>query len=364
MRGQMSLWDEYEKAEEQHKETLLKNMADQVAGMQDWADDMKELAARGIDEGLLQSLAEMGPQGAGYVKAFLEMTDKELAEANRMYAEAMKLPTETAVEVAQTYEEVGLQANQYMKSGFEVSMKDVAEEVGSMFGEIGQNAVEGTTKGIEDSLQDVNDAGQDIGDELADGAETSLDSHSPSLRMKEIGINAVLGLINGIEEAAIEAEEASADTADLIAETFENRADDSIFYNFGRDAVDGFIDGMESRANAAARAARELAETITDTFRSKMKISSPSKVFEYFGEMTAEGFDEGFKSYLPKIENTMDSLTPQIEENTTSNANTYNNNSNITINVTGAEGQSVEELANAVEERLNDKLNSKEGIYR
>ena len=364
MRGQMSLWDEYEKAEEQHKETLLKNMADQVAGMQDWADDMKELAARGIDEGLLQSLAEMGPQGAGYVKAFLEMTDKELAEANRMYAEAMKLPTETAVEVAQTYEEVGLQANQYMKSGFEVSMRDVAEEVGSMFGEIGQNAVEGTTKGIEDSLQDVNDAGQDIGDELADGAETSLDSHSPSLRMKEIGINAVLGLINGIEEAAIEAEEASADTADLIAETFENRADDSIFYNFGRDAVDGFIDGMESRANAAARAARELAETITDTFRSKMKISSPSKVFEYFGEMTAEGFDEGFKSYLPKIENTMDSLTPQIEENTTSNANTYNNNSNITINVTGAEGQSVEELANAVEERLNDKLNSKEGIYR
>ena len=364
MRGQMSLWDEYEKAEEQHKENLLKNMADQVAGMQEWADDMTKLAERGIDQGLLQSLAEMGPQGAGYVKAFLDMTDKELAEANKLFTDAMKLPNETAVEIAQTYEEVGLQANQYMKSGFDVTVRDVTEEVGSMFGTIGENAVAGTVKGIEDSMQDVNDAGQSIGDELADGAEESLDSHSPSLRMKEIGINAVLGLIAGLDESAEDAADASGDVADMVAESFRANADDSVFYDFGRDAVDGFVEGMESRSNMAARAARELADTITETFRSKMKISSPSKVFEYFGEMTAEGFDEGFKSYLPKIENTMDSLTPQIDESTSSTANTYNNNSNVSINVYGSEGQDVEQLAQLVNDQLNDELNRKEGTWR
>lgn len=364
MRGQMSLFDEYQEAEEQHKEDLLKNMADQVEGMQSWADDMKALAERGIDEGLLQSLAAMGPQGAGYVHAFIEMTDKELAEANKLYTDAMKLPTETANEIAQTYEEVGLQANQYMKDGFMTSVNDVAEEVGSMFGTIGENAVAGTVKGIEDTMEDVNSAGQDIGDELAEGAEESLDSHSPSLRMKEIGQNAVYGLIEGIDETGQEAADASGDVADLVADAFANRADDSIFYNFGRDAVDGFIEGMESRSNAAARAARELADSITDSFKTKMKISSPSKVFEYFGEMTAEGFDEGFKSYLPQIENTMDSLTPQIDESTSSTANTYNNNSNVSINVYGAEGQDVEQLAQMVNDQLNDELNRKEGTWR
>ena len=364
MRGQMSLFDEYQEAEEQHKEDLLKNMADQVEGMQSWADDMKALAERGIDEGLLQSLAAMGPQGAGYVHAFIEMTDKELAEANKLYTDAMKLPTETANEIAQTYEEVGLQANQYMKDGFMASVNDVAEEVGSMFGTVGENAVAGTVKGIEDTMEDVNGAGQDIGDELAEGAEESLDSHSPSLRMKEIGQNAVYGLIEGIDETGQEAADASGEVADLVADAFANRADDSIFYNFGRDAVDGFIEGMESRSNAAARAARELADSITDSFKTKMKISSPSKVFEYFGEMTAEGFDEGFKSYLPQIENTMDSLTPQIDENTSSTANTYNNNSNVSINVYGAEGQDVEQLAQMVNDQLNDELNRKEGTWR
>lgn len=364
MRGQMSLFDEYQEAEEQHKEDLLKNMADQVEGMQSWADDMKALAERGIDEGLLQSLAAMGPQGAGYVHAFIEMTDKELAEANKLYTDAMKLPTETANEIAQTYEEVGLQANQYMKDGFMASVNETAEEVGSMFGTIGENAVAGTVKGIEDTMEDVNGAGQDIGDELAEGAEESLDSHSPSLRMKEIGQNAVYGLIEGIDETGQEAADASGDVADLVADAFANRADDSIFYNFGRDAVDGFIEGMESRSNAAARAARELADSITDSFKTKMKISSPSKVFEYFGEMTAEGFDEGFKSYLPQIENTMDSLTPQIDESTSSTANTYNNNSNVSINVYGAEGQDVEQLAQMVNDQLNDELNRKEGTWR
>ncbi len=95
-----------------------------------------------------------------------------------------------------------------------------------------------------------------------------------------------------------------------------------------------------------------------------MKISSPSKVFEYFGEMTAEGFDEGFKSYLPQIESTMDSLTPQIDESTSSTANTYNNNSNVSINVYGAEGQDVEQLAQMVNDQLNDELNRKEGTWR
>ena len=339
-------------------------MADQVEGMQSWADDMKALAERGIDEGLLQSLAAMGPQGAGYVHAFVEMTDKELAEANKLYTDAMKLPTETANEIAQTYEEVGLQANQYMKDGFMASVNDVADEVGSMFGTVGENAVAGTVKGIEDTMEDVNGAGKDIGDELAEGAEESLDSHSPSLRMKEIGQNAVYGLIEGIDETGQEAADASGDVADLVADAFANRADDSIFYNFGRDAVDGFIEGMESRSNAAARAARELADSITDSFKTKMKISSPSKVFEYFGEMTAEGFDEGFKSYLPQIENTMDSLTPQIDESTSSTANTYNNNSNVSINVYGAEGQDVEQLAQMVNDQLNDELNRKEGTWR
>ncbi len=57
-------------------ENVLENMQSQVNGVGFWADNMTSLAERGVDQGILQKLAEMGPEGVQYVQAFAEHVER------------------------------------------------------------------------------------------------------------------------------------------------------------------------------------------------------------------------------------------------------------------------------------------------
>ena len=52
-------------------EQLLSNMQSQIDGVTTWEQNLSTLADRGINQGLLQKLAEMGPESAGYVQTFV-----------------------------------------------------------------------------------------------------------------------------------------------------------------------------------------------------------------------------------------------------------------------------------------------------
>lgn len=364
VKGQISIFDEYEKAQEESKDNILKNMEEQIAGMESWADDITALAERGIDLGLLQTLAEMGPQGQGYIQAFLKMSDEELGKASELYAKSLSFPDEVTAEILYTYEEAGLQAYEAWLGGLQSGAEENGEEVGAAGKQLADYSIDGAIDELDERQDEFDDKGAENFEAYQSGWERAAGISSPSRVMADIGGYLIAGLIEGVEENQPLAEESAEEASKSITRTFEDYLDSDIFYQYGKDAINGFINGMQSRENAAVRAAKEMADSISGAFKNKMQISSPSKVFEYYGEMTAEGFDEGFRSYLPKIESTLDSLTPQIDESSTSNTNTYNNNSRIVMNVYGTEGQNVEELAGAVKDQLNDELNSKEGVYR
>ena len=168
---------------EEIKEEILKNMQEQVPGVDEWATNMKELARRGIDEGLLQSLMEMGPQGAGYVKAFVDMTDEELQEANRLFSEATKLSENTIYDIEENYREVG------------------------------QYAADGLAAGIEDNKARAQDAVKEMSLDTIHSAKKELRIQSPSKEFEEIGEYIPLGMQSGIlknKKAALDAATQSA----------------------------------------------------------------------------------------------------------------------------------------------------------
>ena len=78
-------------------DTLIDNLAGQVALLEQWQTDMEELMARGITGSMLEELREQGPQAAAEIHAMTQMSDTELAEFGELYAEKIKLATETAV---------------------------------------------------------------------------------------------------------------------------------------------------------------------------------------------------------------------------------------------------------------------------
>lgn len=59
---------------------LLENLRGQVSTFEDWSANIQALAARGVDEGLIAELKEMGPKAAPEIAALNTLTDTQLQE--------------------------------------------------------------------------------------------------------------------------------------------------------------------------------------------------------------------------------------------------------------------------------------------
>lgn len=125
--GQISMFDEFDGKSKLTTEELLKNMQSQVDGTQEWSDNLRMLAEKGIDQGLLQKLADMGPKGAGYVTTFSQMTDDELRRANELWTQTMTLPQSTAESIMQSYRIAGTMTALGFKAGIDETASEAAE---------------------------------------------------------------------------------------------------------------------------------------------------------------------------------------------------------------------------------------------
>lgn len=135
--GQVDLFSEFGGQAKLSTEELLGNMQSQVEGTEQWAENLRILAERGIDQGLLQKMAEMGPKGAGYVTTFSQMTDEELQRANALFAQSMTLPESTAESIMQSYKVAG----QMTAQGFGDGITEKAELAASSAGIVANEAI-------------------------------------------------------------------------------------------------------------------------------------------------------------------------------------------------------------------------------
>ena len=92
------LFDEFE-SESADGKTLLFNLKTQVAGYEDWQQQLDSLSARGIlDVNLMDELTEMGPEISATLHALNDLTNEELAEYNAAYLKKMELSQKQAEE--------------------------------------------------------------------------------------------------------------------------------------------------------------------------------------------------------------------------------------------------------------------------
>ncbi|MFH3639809.1 hypothetical protein WAH83_23540, partial [Acinetobacter baumannii] len=53
---------------------LMENLEQQTKVLSNWMKNLKTLAARGVDDGLIKELQQMGPKAANEVEALTQMT--------------------------------------------------------------------------------------------------------------------------------------------------------------------------------------------------------------------------------------------------------------------------------------------------
>lgn len=78
----------------------------------------------------------------------------------------------------------------------------------------------------------------------------------------------------------------------------------------GVQAVQGLIDGIKSKVSSAVAAAKQLASDVSGAIKSALKIGSPSKLMEDYGEFTVAGFNKGIENMSPAAQDSMSSMAP------------------------------------------------------
>jgi phage-related protein len=138
------LFAELKEKEKVDGKELTKNLKDQVKEMQSWADNIRTIAERGIDGGLLAELQKMGPAANAEIASLAEMTDKQLEEYSGVWAEKQALAREQAV-----YELQGLRQDTNdeiaeLAASVDSLLLPVAENVGD-------NWIQNIITGLEDN---------------------------------------------------------------------------------------------------------------------------------------------------------------------------------------------------------------------
>ena len=146
------------------------------------------------------------------------------------------------------------------------------------------------------------------------------------------------------------------------------------FLSIAKDCIVGMWNGIQNKTQWLKDKVASLGTTVTNAVKKALGIKSPSRVFMGLGAFTAEGFGIGFEESMQDVESDMKdsingltgSMSANISANGTGasmlNGSTYNGGA-ININVYGAEGQNVDDLARQIAYRLEEMTRRKEAVY-
>ncbi len=207
VKSSLKLFDEVkvktdkELKEEQISTTqMLYNMSENLKRVGKWSYQLRQLAAKGMSEGLVEELRQMGPEAADKVDAFARMSASELKMANRYYEESVQATSSIADRMTSEYAKQGFAVALGLKEGVDEGKDDL---LAKMY-EIGAESSEGFKKGIDPDA--ANTAMILLGNNSLLKLMEALDVHSPSRKTYDIGVNTILGLTEGIADPTANAE--------------------------------------------------------------------------------------------------------------------------------------------------------------
>lgn len=178
---QISWLDKYEEAQTVSASTIEKNLTDQIAGVNEWQQNLVKLSDMGINQGLLKYLMDMGPKGAGYVRGLVEGGTTELAKINKLWADAMNvqgLATDTGAKV-----------------------KRILSDLTIDFESLGYNTGAGFARGMSKAQTLVNNAASAMTRAAVDTGRNVLGIASPSKVFTWIGEMTGLGFEQGLKNS-------------------------------------------------------------------------------------------------------------------------------------------------------------------
>ncbi len=359
IQGQISIFEEYSGATKHTKEEVLKNMQEQVNALRDWSQNLQELSRKGVSEGMLQELAKMGPEGAGYVQAFLDMAPAQLKEASALFDEATVIPEETLTAVEENWKEFGSKAYEGVEEGASGGAEDAKEVMGEQAEEVGNCLPEGIIEGIENKQSGAWTAAE----EMAKGVEKATGEKITNPIYAKYGNKVPEGVADGTREKIKVAQDAAVEMANEVKKTMAENMDSEEFFSLGEQAGQGFVEGILSKIPDVQAAAAQLASiAAAATAAANGNKRGGGTTTQSTGGDFADNFINGFEASTQSMNDMINDFGDQNMES--SDNRDYSINTNVTNNFTiNADGQDPEEIAAAVQDMINDQFNSERSAF-
>lgn len=269
--GQLDIFSKFEIKTELTAQTVIDNMKSNIDGFASWSHRMSVLAVRfadaGIDKGLYEKLAEMGPKGYETMNAFYEMSEEQLAEVKDLWATSLTLPENTA------------------------------DIVGSGFQYMGEMAAQGFSHALDDHML-AHAAGHDLSNEALNGVKEVLKIvNGASQATEKIGNQAATGLQSGIYKNSykpkIDAYTMAITCNDIVKKNFGY----DVMHAIGLDADAGLAKGISDGSYMVEESTKNLVKGSTKTAKGKDGYDehSPSKAWRLIGRMATTGLAIGIE---------------------------------------------------------------------
>lgn len=144
----------------------------------------------------------------------------------------------------------------------------------------------------------------------------------------------------------------------------------------GHNLLAGLWNGISNMVDFVLDKVTGFANSLVSTVKKAFGIASPSKVFAEIGGFLAEGLDDGFNDGMDEVKEDMLNATDGLTTSMTAEVSAYGSNAsafsgdattinggNVTINVYGAEGQNVNDLAEVIAVKLENLTRRKGSVY-
>lgn len=212
-----NMYDTINTKSELSVQQMIENMQQNQETLSAWADNLKALAERGIDQGLLQELRDAGPESAAQVAELCTATDAQLQQLSEVYraggqAAANALQTELGLpEVTNSGTEMvnkiaeGVTNNTALTDAttqmINKAVSSAKPKAMSGGQEIGKQLDNGIIAGVNAGKSGVINAMVSAVQEAIAAAQAAAEIHSPSRIMRDlIGLNMMKGWALGLDD--------------------------------------------------------------------------------------------------------------------------------------------------------------------
>ncbi len=228
---------------------MKQNLQENQRIISQWADNIKILAERGIDQGLLEQLRSAGPESAGYVNAMVQASDAELQQLSEAFANGGTTATD-ALKTA--YDTSGIpESVMSLVTTMEESLNSQMAAVD--WAGIGMNVDRSLADSMSGNSGFVKDAGAEVGTAAEEGTKGEIGIGSPSRVFQGYGVDTVQGFINEQSGALNATMQAVMSAAGNTARTAMDQAVAEIGSKSGI-AFHGITAAAQSSMSFAARA--------------------------------------------------------------------------------------------------------------